>query len=98
MPRITVCPFGKRVVISISAFLVLAVAAPAQVRNRIAQNIGDTEPVMLSAPHPLARAEFDQGRVEGSMPINRAAIVFKLSPTQQSALDKLLADQQDPQS
>jgi subtilase family serine protease len=98
MPRITVCPFRKRVVISISAFLVLAVAAPAQVRNRIAQNIGDTEPVMLSAPHPLARAEFDQGRVEGSMKINHASIVFKLSPAQQADLDKLLAEQQDPHS
>jgi subtilase family serine protease len=98
MPRTSVCPFRKRVIICISAFLVLAIAAPAQVRNRIAQNIADTEPVMISTPHPLARAEFDQGRVEGSMPINRAAIVFKLSPTQQSALDKLLADQQDPQS
>ena len=65
MPRTLVCLFRKRVVISISAFLVLAVAAPAQIRNRIKQNIGDTEPVMISAPHPLARAEFDQGRVEG---------------------------------
>src|ERR1700693_5130139 len=98
MPRITVCPFGKRVVISISAFLVLAVAAPAQVRNRIAQNIGDTEPGMISAPHPLARAEFDQGRVEGSMRINRASMLFKLAPPQQEDLEKLLAEQQDPHS
>jgi subtilase family serine protease len=98
MPRTSVCPLRKRVVISVSAFLILAIAAPAQVRNRIAQNIGDTEPVMISAPHPMARAEFDQGRVEGSLPINRAAMVFKLSVAQQSALDKLLAEQQDPHS
>ena len=98
MPRIPVCPFRKRVVVSISTFLVLAVAASAQVRNRITQNIADTEPVMLSAPHPLARAEFDQGRVEGSMKINHASIVFKLSPAQQADLDKLLAEQQDPHS
>jgi subtilase family serine protease len=98
MPRIPVCPFRKRVVVSISTFLVLAVAASAQVRNRIAQNIADAEPVMLSAPHPLARAEFDQGRVEGSMKINHASIVFKLSPAQQADLDKLLAEQQDPNS
>ena len=57
MPRTLVCPFRKRVIISISAFLVLAVAAEAQIRNRIKQNIGDTQPVMISAPHPLARAE-----------------------------------------
>jgi subtilase family serine protease len=100
MPRTLVCPFRKRVVISISifAFLVLAIAAPAQIRNRIAQNIGDTEPVVISTPHPLARAEFDQGRVEGSMPINRASMVFKLSVAQQANLDKLLAEQQDPHS
>jgi subtilase family serine protease len=98
MPRTLVCPVSKHVIISITAFLLLAVAAPAQVRNRIKQNIGDTEPVMISARHPLARAEFDQGRVAGSMRINRAAMVFKLSPTQQADLDKLLEEQQDPDS
>jgi subtilase family serine protease len=98
MPRTLVCLFRKRLVISISAFLMLAVAAPAQVRNRIQQNIGDTEPVVISSPHPLARAEFDQGRVEGSMRISRASMVFKLSPAQQADLGKLLAEQQDPHS
>ena len=99
MPRTLVCPFRKRVVLSLSsAFLVLAVAAPAQIRNRITRNIGETEPVVLRGRIRLARAEFDQGRVEGSMRINHAAMVFKLSPTQQAALDKLLAEQQDPHS
>jgi subtilase family serine protease len=98
MSRTPVCPFGKCVVISIFALLVLAVAAPAQVRNRIAQRLEETEPVVVSLPHPLARAEFDQGRVEGSMPIQRAAMVFKLAPAQQAALEKLLAEQQDPHS
>lgn len=93
-----VCLFRKRVVILLSAFLVVAMAAPAQIRNRIVQNLADTEPVVVAAPHPLARAEFDRGRVEGSMPITRAAMVFKLAPAQQSALDKLLAEQQDPHS
>src|SRR5450755_2470899 len=98
MPKTLVCLFRKRVGISISAFLVLAIAAPAQLRNRIVQNIGETEPVVFSASHPLARAEFDQGRVEGSMPIHRAAMVFKLAPAQESALDTLLAEQQNPHS
>jgi subtilase family serine protease len=96
MPRTPVCPF--RNVLAISAFLILAIAAPAQLRNRIAQNIGDTEPVMMSAPHPIARSEFDQGRVEGSLKIAHASIVFKLSAAQQADLDKLLAEQQNPQS
>ena len=98
MPKTLVCPLRIRVVVCISAWLVLAVAAPAQIRNRILQNIGDTEPVVVSAPHPLARAEFDRGRVEGSLMIDHAAMVFKLAPTQQAALDKLLAEQQDPHS
>ncbi len=98
MPRTLVCPYSRRVIISIAAFLILAVAAPAQVRNRIQQNIRDTESVTISARHPMARAEFDQGRVAGSMRINRAAMVFKLSPAQQSDLDKLLEEQQDPDS
>ncbi len=98
MPKTSVCPLRMRVVVCFSAWLVLAVAAPAQIRNRILQNIGDTEPVVVSAPHPLARAEFDQGRVEGSLLIDHAAMVFKLAPTQQAALDKLLAEQQDPHS
>jgi subtilase family serine protease len=98
MPRTLVCPFSKRVIISITAFLIFSVAAPAQVRNRIQQNIGDTEPVMISAPHSLARPEFDQGRVEGSLRIDRASMVFKLAPAQQADLEKLLAQQQDPHS
>ena len=98
MPRSLVCLFRKRIVIFVSTFLVLAVAASAQVRDRILQNIGDTEPAVVSAPHPLARAEFDQGRVEGSMPIHHASMMFGLSQQQQSALDKLLAEQQDPHS
>jgi subtilase family serine protease len=98
MPRTLVYPFSRHIIVSIAAFLILVVAAPAQVRNRIKQNIGDTESVMISARHPLARAEFDQGRVEGSLRINHASMVFKLSPAQQADLVKLLAAQQDPQS
>ena len=101
MPRTPVCPSRKRVVISILALgslIILAGAAPAQTRNRITQRIADTEPVAVSTPHRWARAEFDQGRVEGSLNISHAAIVFRLAPSQQADLDKLLAEQQDPRS
>ena len=98
MPMIPVCSLRKRVAIPVFAFLALAVTAPAQIRNRITQRIEDTEPVVVSKVHPLARAEFDQGRVEGDMRINRAAIVFRLAPAQQAALQNLLAEQQDPRS
>ena len=94
MSRIGVCSCSKLIVFA----ALLAATASAQTRNRIVQRIEDTEPVMAAAPHPLARAEFDQGRVEGSMPISRASMVFKLAPAQQAALEKLLAEQQNPRS
>jgi subtilase family serine protease len=56
------------------------------------------ERAVVSGAHPMARVEFDRGPVAGDMKIDRAAIVFKLSPAQQGALDKLLAEQQDPKS
>jgi len=94
MARTPVCSFSKVVVFA----ALLAGVASAQTRSRIVQNIAEGESVAISPAHPLARAEFDQGRVEGSLKISRAAIVFKLSSTQQAALDKLLADQQNPHS
>src|SRR5258708_30921683 len=94
MPRIRVCSFSKLVIFA----ALLAITATAQTRNRIAQRIEDTEPVVVSVPHPLARAEFDQGRVEGSLRINHASMVFKLAATQQAALEKLLVEQQNPHS
>jgi subtilase family serine protease len=45
--------------------------------------------------HGGARPEFDQGRVDGSMEMHAVSLVFKPSPAQQSALDQLLAQQQD---
>jgi subtilase family serine protease len=94
MPRTPVCPFSKLVVFA----ALLAVTASAQTGNRIVQRIEDTEPAVVGGAHPLALPEFDQGRVEGSMKVDHAAIVFKLSSAQQADLDKLLAEQQDPRS
>jgi len=96
MPRTPVCSFHKCA--AIAAFLLAALSASAQLRNRITQRIEDTEPAVVMGAHPLARPELDRGRVDGSMRIRRAAVVFRLSPDQQSALDKLLAEQQDPDS
>jgi subtilase family serine protease len=81
-----------------AALLAFALTASAQVRNRITQPLETGERVAVSGAHPMARAEFDRGPVAGSMRIDRAAMVFKLSSAQQSALDKLLAEQQDPKS
>jgi subtilase family serine protease len=48
--------------------------------------------------HPLARAEFDQGPVPASMPMNRMLLVLKRSATQEAALATFLAQQNDPAS
>ncbi len=98
MPRTSLRSFSTLVIFAALFTITAAITASAQVRNRITQNLADTEPAMISSPHPLARAEFDRGRVEGSLKIDHAAIVFKLAPTQQAALEKLLAEQQDPRS
>ncbi len=84
--------------IVIASLLFASTIAPAQTRNRIVQSIEDSGSVVVSGPLPLIRPELDRGRVEGSMKIDRAAIVFKLSSVQQAALDTLLAEQQDPHS
>jgi hypothetical protein len=84
--------------VAIAALLVVAVAASAQTRNRIMQSMEAGERAVVGGVDRLARAEFDRGPVAGGMRIDRAAMVFKPSPEQQRALEKLLAEQQDPAS
>ena len=48
--------------------------------------------------HPLARAEFDQGALDPSRMIRHVVIGFTRSAAQQQALEKLIAEQQDPTS
>jgi hypothetical protein len=48
--------------------------------------------------HPLARPEFDLGTAQASLPMQRMLLVLKRSPEQETALRKLLDDQQDKHS
>jgi subtilase family serine protease len=48
--------------------------------------------------HPAARAEYDQGRVSPSLQLSYATLTLAPSAAQQTALDQLLADQQNPTS
>jgi len=96
MSRTSVFSSPQCVVVAVLFFV--AIAASAQTRNRLAQRIEDSEPSVVAPAHPMARAELDHGRVDGSLRIDRAALVFKLAPAQQSALEKLLAEQQNPRS
>jgi subtilase family serine protease len=68
-------------------------------QDRVRGPIDDSQMYVIPGNvHGLAKPDFDQGRPDGNMKINRAAIVFKPSPAQQGALEALLAAQQDPTS
>jgi len=48
--------------------------------------------------HPLARPEFDLGTAPATLPMERMLLVLKRSPEQETALARLLDDQQDKAS
>src|SRR5271154_5100425 len=48
--------------------------------------------------HPLARGENDRGPAPADLPLPRILMLLHRSPQQESALDSLLASQQDPAS
>ena len=48
--------------------------------------------------HFLARPEFDKGLVDPQLPLERMMLVLKRSPEQEAALEKFMAEQQDPSS
>ena len=79
--------------------LLALVARPAFAADRVTARADDRQVARVQGSvRPLARAEFDQGRADPTTPIPGATIAFSLSPEQQSALDALLAVQQDPSS
>jgi subtilase family serine protease len=64
--------------------------------NRITGPIDNSRTVTLPGHvNPNARAEFDQGAVDDSFPLNSMAFALKPSAAQQADLDALLAAQQD---
>jgi hypothetical protein len=54
--------------------------------------------ILQGNTHPLARPEFDLGTAPASLPMERMLLVLKRSPEQETALRKMLDDQQDKQS
>src|SRR5947208_11606568 len=83
--------------------LLLLLAAPVGTqinsRNRIARAI-DSENVaaVRGTAHPLAQSRFDQGRLSPVQQLSGVTLTFRLSAAQQSDLDRLLREQQDPSS
>src|SRR5947209_423992 len=57
----------------------------------------DTGAVRRTA-HPLARPQYDLGRVSPAQQLFGATLTFRLSSAQQSELNRLLHAQQDPSS
>ena len=73
--------------------------AQIQPQDRIVQEIDHSQMTALQGNiHPLARAQYDQGSVSPGMQLEGMSLVFKLSASQQAALQELLQEQQDPSS
>ncbi len=65
----------------------------------ITQPIDESQLTVLRGnTHPLARPDFDLGTAPAALPMNRMLLVLKRSDAQESALRKLLDDQQDKSS
>ena len=103
MTQSPVSPLWRR---GLSLFLLLAAMAAlfgrpslGQVPDRITSNLSTADAVALKGSlHPLARAEFDRGRVSGVTKVPHMTLVFTPSATQLADLKSLLAAQQNPGS
>jgi uncharacterized protein (TIGR03437 family) len=79
--------------------LALPPAALLAQENRIAGPVDPGRTVLLKGNvHPKAQAQYDRGPVEPSFELAYVTLLFKPSPSQQAALEQLLAQQQDPSS
>ena len=79
--------------------VVQAVEDAPSVSSQIVTRVDETKLVRLHGnTHPNARAEFDEGRVDGQLPMERMILVLKRSPEQDSALSAFMARQLDPTS
>lgn len=80
-------------------FLAASGNSQAPSRDRVLRAI---DPAQIAAvkgtAHPLARPQFDQGRLRPSRQLSAVAMTFRLSPAQQADLNQLLREQQEPSS
>src|ERR1700681_1128338 len=68
-------------------------------QSRIVERVNESALVTLRGnTHPLAQPQFDQGAAPVDLPMARMLLVLKRSDAQESALEKLLDDQQDQNS
>jgi hypothetical protein len=74
-------------------------ATEAPVPSRVLTAVDDAKRTTLPGnTHPMARKQFESGRVASSVRMERIMLVLKRSPEQEAALERLLAGQYDPSS
>jgi len=87
----------------VAFFLTVSASLPLFAQNRaalrITQAIDDRETTVLRGNvHPQLQHAVDQGRMDGATQLHGVSLVFKRTPEQDAAVDKLLEEQQDPAS
>lgn len=92
--------FSRRIVFVVAFGLLGALPLLAQANRvppRITEAINETRLTMLGGnTHPLARPQFDRGAAPASLPLERMRLVLTRNPQQEAALEKFMAEQQDP--
>jgi subtilase family serine protease len=92
-PRIR--PFGLLFILTFSLSAFCQLKAP----SRITRAIDERETVVLQGNlRPQLRTAVDQGRMDGALRLRGVSMAFKRSEAQDAALEKLLEEQQDPNS
>lgn len=98
LPKARLCR-GALLLFSILVIPSWCVAAQTIIPARITQAVDEKNLVVLQGNvHPLARPEFDRGLAPLDLRLDRMLLVLKRSHEQESALQKLLEDQQDKSS
>jgi len=92
-----------RILVVVAALLSIgALPSSAQVSNvapRITQAINNSQLTVLRGNvHPMARPAYDRGAAPASLPMQHMLLVLSRSPQQETALETLLAQQQDRKS
>ena len=106
------CPSASTRLSAVTLVALILFCALSLVQRSAAQQAAQTTPVPLIVQpvdesqltvlhgntYPLARPQFDLGTAPPTLPMQRMLLVLKRSPQQESALRKLLDDQQDKSS
>ena len=80
----------------LSFLLATATCAPGQTPALVVDPVDNARRITLSGNvNPLARAEFDRGAADNSLPMNRILLLLKRSDDQEAALQSFMEQQQD---